>query len=190
MRKIAYKLWIKNINEGNPIVESGRLMGIEVNGLIVSRVNIVANVIDKFVGNNFVILTLDDSTGIIEVRDFEDFLDDIGVGDVVLVIGSLRIFNEKIYILKEIIKKVDPLYLLARKLELEKIYDLKREIKKTNTEIILEKIKEIEEKEGEVDVEKLYLELDLTKDEIKEIIEKLREDMKIYEPRPGIIKLF
>jgi len=189
MRKTAYKVWIKNINKGNPLIEDNRLVGVEINGNVISRINIIANVIDKFVGNNFVILTLDDSTGIIEVRDFENLLEDIDVGDTVLVIGTLRIFNEKIYVLREIIKKVHPLYLLARKLELEKIYDLKGEIKKTNSEIVFEKIKEIEEREGEVDVEKLHLELELTREEIKKIIEKLMEDMKIYEPRPGIFKV-
>jgi RPA family protein len=190
MRKVAYKLWIKNINEGNPIIEDSKLIGVEVNGTIISRVNIIASVVDKFVGNNFVILTLDDSTGIIEVRDFEDFLEDIEIGDTILVIGTLRIWNEKLYILKEIIKKISPLYLVARKLELEKLYNLKRETKKTNTQIVLEKIKEIEEREGEVDIEKLYLELDLPKEEIKDILSQLLENMKIYEPRPGIIKLF
>lgn len=209
----AVKLWIENIKNSKSIFDAGRLVGIEFNGKIVNRVNIVANVIDKFEGENLTIITVDDSTGVIEIRDFEKDLK-VDIGDVIVAIGLLKNYNEKIYIAKEIVKKVNPLWLIARKLELEKFFGLrpsfenetknenKYENKKENENgskldedfehVVLEKIKAMamENDAQEVDVEELYLQLDFPVQKIKETLEKLIDDAKIYEPRPGIIKLF
>jgi len=203
-RKTAYKVWIENLNKATPIYDAGKFVGLDFNGKKIQRVNIIGNVIDKFTGNNFAIITIDDSTGIIEVRDFDNGFDDIEIGDVVLVIGSLKSFNEKVYIAREIIKKVHPMWLLARKLELEKIFGLKIDTEKTEKEEIkindnqeknikdrvLEKIKEIEKEKGEVNVEDLFLELEMPVEEIKKAIDELLEEAKVYEPRPGILKVF
>jgi hypothetical protein len=206
-RRPAVKLWIENIKNAEPIFDAGKFIGIKLSsGKIVNRVNVIANVIDKFEGENLSIITIDDSTGIIEVRDFEKSIE-ADIGDVVLAIGTLKNYNEKIYIAKEIVKKVSPLWLIARKLELEKLFGLKPsyekesgeteskilEKEKTGIEVIVwEKIKEmaLQDENQEVELEKLYLQLDFPLQQIKEVIEKFIDEAKIYEPRPGIIKLF
>ncbi|MEM1577569.1 MAG: OB-fold nucleic acid binding domain-containing protein [Candidatus Pacearchaeota archaeon] len=195
-RKTAYKLWIKDINKCEQIFDGGKFVGINFNGKIVKRINIVGNIIDKFDGSNFTSIIIDDSTGIIEIRDFEEKLKDFEIGDSILVIGKLKNFNERIYLGSEVVKKVDPLFLIARKIELEKIFKNKLEEKKIETEIkennkikyeILKKIKENEN--NETNIEDLYLKLDYSIDEIKKAIEDLLEEGKIYEPRPGILKI-
>ncbi|MEM2768549.1 MAG: OB-fold nucleic acid binding domain-containing protein, partial [Candidatus Pacearchaeota archaeon] len=188
-RKTAYKLWIKDINKCEQIFDGGKFVGINFNGKIVKRINIVGNIIDKFDGSNFTSIIIDDSTGIIEIRDFEEKLKDFEIGDSILVIGKLKNFNERIYLGSEVVKKVDPLFLIARKIELEKIFKNKLEEKKIETEIkennkikyeILKKIKENEN--NETNIEDLYLKLDYSIDEIKKAIEDLLEEGKIYEP--------
>lgn len=196
-RKVAYKLWIKDINKSEQIFDGGKFIGINFNGKIVQRVNIVGNVIDKFDGN-FTTITIDDSTGILEIRDFENKLKNIEIGDVIMVIGKLKNFNERIYILNEIVKKVNPLFLLARKIELEKIFknkNIEEETKNINEcekikYEVLKKIKEIESENNEVNIEELYLNLNYNIEDIKKIINALLEEGKIYEPRPGILKSF
>jgi len=212
-RRPAVKLWIENIKSAELIFDAGRFIGIKLSsGKIVSRVNVIANVIDKFEGENLSIIAIDDSTGIIEVRDFEKSIE-ADIGDVVLAIGTLKSYNEKIYIAKEIVKKVSPLWLIARKLELEKLFGLKpnegkeneienkesreQELKESDQrdetqEVVLAKIREmvLENENQEVEVEKLYAKLNFPSQKIKEAIEGLIDEAKIYEPRPGIIKLF
>lgn len=241
-RRPAVKLWIENINKGKPVFDAGRFIGIEFKNQIISRVNIVANVIDKFEGENFAIATIDDSTGITEIRDFENRLKDIEVGDVIMVIGTLRNYNEKVYINREIIKKLSPLWLIARKLELEKIFNLKESEKKEYSEreqeeysdaevsgkvseseiigneigasevseaiegkkvdeakaiqdeiikeTVLEEIKNLEKNSGEVSMEELFLKLNFPIQHIRKAIEELIDEARVYEPRPGILKLF
>jgi hypothetical protein len=206
-RRPAVKLWIENIKNAEPIFDAGKFIGIKLSsGKIVNRVNVIANVIDKFEGENLSIITVDDSTGIIEVRDFEKSIE-ADIGDVVLAIGTLKSYNEKIYIAKEIVKKVSPLWLIARKLELEKLFGVRPSYEKESGEteskilekektgieaIVWEKIKEmaLQDENQEVELEKLYLQLDFPLQQIKEVIEKFIDEAKIYEPRPGIIKLF
>lgn len=210
-RNTAHKLWIKNIKEFEEVYDAGKFVGLRKSGDIIKRVNIIGSVIDKFVGENFASVILDDSSGTIEIRDFDSKFEDISIGDVVVVIGRIRKYNEKLYILKEIIKKRDPLWLVARKLELEKIFGLKIEDEEDNPktmkekekegkeikneeelveELLLKKIEEMEDKIGEANIENIYLELDQPSDRIKNAINKLIEEGKIYEPRPGTLKKF
>lgn len=91
----------------------------------INRINIIANVIDKYESEekNYAALTIDDGTGNIRIKAFSDdtsLVKEIELGTTILVIGTLRYFNNELYILPEIIKELDPRWLLARKLELEK----------------------------------------------------------------------
>lgn len=91
----------------------------------INRINLIANVIDNYQNpeNTFAALTIDDGTGNMRIRAFSDsmsLIKDIQLGTTILIIGTLRYFNNELYILPEIIKELDPRWLLARKLELEK----------------------------------------------------------------------
>lgn len=104
----------------------------------VSRVNLVASVMDKFLSEdgNYSTMTIDDGSESLRVKAFKEdvkLLEDIEVGDMVLVIGKLKEYNGEVYINAEVVKKVNPNYESLRKLEiLEKLI---------NQEKVVEEIK-------------------------------------------------
>ena len=126
-RHVAYKLRIGQILQGAPIFEDIKLKHVEIEGKSVSRINLIANVVDKFSQEGekkYGSLMLDDATGQIAVKFFGDGvaqLEEFQQGDTLLVIGLLRSWQNQIYITSEIIKKKDPEYLLIRKLEIEEL---------------------------------------------------------------------
>src|SRR3989338_1060915 len=76
-RKVAYKVRIGQINEAKQNIEEeqGQLRNIEIDGKEVVRVNLVANVIDKFLQEGekkYCSLGLDDASGQIKVKLFGD----------------------------------------------------------------------------------------------------------------------
>src|SRR3989344_744821 len=133
-RATAYKLRIGDILSGKHILEEERFNFLELGDKQVIRVNIIANIIEKYEGESekkYLSFTIDDASGQIRVKIFGDDVSrfsNIEQGNTVMVIGKLRYFNNELYILPEIIKEQDPRYLLVRKLELEK--EMPKEIKK------------------------------------------------------------
>ncbi|MCL6500423.1 MAG: hypothetical protein K6T16_00080 [Candidatus Pacearchaeota archaeon] len=133
-RHTAYKLSAGLISKAELHLEQDeedatkqRLRFMSLAGKEINRVNLIANIVDKFQSDEkrYSTLTLDDGTGNIHVRAFSDnaaILNRFNPGDTVLVIGVPRYFNNDIYILPEIVKVVDARWLIARKLELEKEY--------------------------------------------------------------------
>lgn len=195
-RYIAFKFRIGNITSGKPVLdENSRLAYLEVNGKEVVRINLIANIVDKFVQEGekkYGTITLDDATGQIRAKFFGDELDNVtelNQGDTVLVVGLLRYWNNEIYVTPEIIKKKEPSFLLVRKLEIEleqpkllnkeKIAELKDKI--------LQMIK-LGEENGGVDIDKIILELKEPPEVINSEIKKLLEDGVAYEPRPGKLR--
>lgn len=201
-RETAYKLRIVDILRGSQIFEeiegaNKRLRFIELGNKKIVRVNIIANVVDKYESEGdrrFASITLDDGSGQIRARVFGDDINkftEITQGDTLLVIGVLRFFNNEIYILPELIKKQDPRYLLVRKLEIEKEYKQsnnypRQEIKILRDEVI-SIIKNAEAKEG-IDKEEIILTLKAQPEIISQEIQRLLEEGIIYEPRPGRVR--
>jgi len=199
-REIAHKVRIGDILRGSPQITTQegreRFNFLELGDKKIVRVNIVANVIDKFNSEGekrFATLTLDDASGQINAKTFGDdvkLFENLGQGQTVIIIGMLRVFNNELYILPEIIRPVDPRYLLVRKLEIEKSTP-KKEIKteeiKAIKEQIVSKIKEQETNEG-IDTEKLIMDIKAEPQLINQEIRKLLEEGVIYEPRPGRVR--
>jgi RPA family protein len=111
-RQVAYKLMIKNIIESNYIKEEGwnpNYLELK-NGKQISRVNIIGTIIDKQfdTNQNYQNLTIDDGTGNISLRSFEDnpILENLNIGESILVIGRPREFGNQRYVVIEIIKKI------------------------------------------------------------------------------------
>ena len=107
--------------------ENQRFKFVELNGRDIYRINLIANIIDKFESNQkpYVSLTLDDGTGNMRVKAFADgikILQGLQLGDTVLLIGVLRFYNDELYVMPEIIRSVEPKWLVARKFELEEEY--------------------------------------------------------------------
>lgn len=198
-RETAHKLRIGDVLRGKPITsnESGqeRFNFLELGDKRIVRVNIVGNIIDKFTSEGekkYALLTLDDASGQINAKTFGQdtaLFEEISQGHTVMLIGLLRIFNNELYILPEIIKIIDPRYLLIRKLEIEK--SLPKEIKKEEIlavkDQIIDMIKKEEENEG-IDTEKLIMEIKASPELINQEIKKLLEEGIIYEPRPGRVR--
>ena len=203
-RETAYKLRIGDLLRGNQIFEQGeslnpRLQFVEIGNKTIVRINIVGNVIDKFESEGerkFASITLDDGSGQIRARLFgEDTtkFNSIIQGDTLVIIGLLRSFNQELYILPEVMRKIDPKYLLVRKLELEKeipkqlTQQQKQEVRALRDEVI-DLIKNAEEREG-IDKEDIIMKLKQSNPQIiSQEIKKLLEEGIIYEPRPGRVR--
>ena len=187
---------------GNPIFQESddinkRLRFLELGNKQIARVNLIANVVDKYESQGdrrFASVTLDDGSGQVRVRVFgEDMkkFENVSQGDTLLVVGVLRFYNNELYILPELIKKQDPRYLLVRKLEIEKSYNYnspmqKQEIKVLKDEII-NLIKISEDNEG-IEKEDIIMKLKSAPELISQEIKKLLEEGVIYEPRPGRVR--
>lgn len=127
-RFTAYKLPIGLLLQGDLQLEKTengeKLSFLKISDREINRVNIIATVVDRYESEqkNYVALTVDDGTNDIRIKTFSDsveLLKNIQLGDTVLVIGLVRYYNDEIYIQPDIVKQVDPRWLLARKLELE-----------------------------------------------------------------------
>lgn len=193
-RNTAYKLRIGDLIKSKPVVVEGKFLFLELGDKKVSRVNIIANVVDKYVSEGekkYAALTLDDASGQIKLKAFGDeiaILKDKIQGDTVQVIGTVRDYNNEIYILPEVVKKVDTQWLLVRKLEIQNSRkDLPLTTNAPLREVVLEKIKTAESNDG-IDVDKLILDIETSPDLINAEVKKLLEDGSIYEPRPGRLR--
>jgi RPA family protein len=145
-RQAAVKVKIKEIKEGSYVVEEGWKPNylLTKRGEKIFRVNLMGVVLDKEERETITSLVLDDGSGKISVRSFEEVknLKEVEMGGGVLVIGKIREFNDEKYVSPEIIKKVDSCWLKIRRLELEKE-------KKWVEEEVKERVEEKEE-EGEI----------------------------------------
>ena len=129
-RNTAYKVSISLIAKGGLELENDgqgreRFKYVTIGDKAIIRVNVIANVIDKFQSAEkaYTALTIDDGTGNMRVKAFGDstsLLKNIEMGDSILVIGRIGYFNNELYILPEIVKQQDARWLMARKLELTK----------------------------------------------------------------------
>ena len=208
-RETAYKLRIGEILNGTPIIEETkseetgnkeRFRFLEVAEKQIIRVNLIANVIDKFNSEGekkFATLTVDDATGQIRLKLFgEDVakFENLNQGDTILITGLLRSYNNEVYISPEIIKKIDPRYLLIRKLEIEKNQKNKQttsnesgQVGSLREEII--KTLQSSEDSGGIETEQIILTLKSSDPSaINSEIIKLLEDGVIFEPRPGRVR--
>lgn len=196
-RNIAYKIRIEDILNGKPVIENERFSFLESGNKKIIRVNLIGSVVDKYEVDGerkYIFLTLDDGSGQIKLKAFGDDtekLKNINHGQIIIIIGTLRYFNDEIYIFPEAVKEQDPRYLIVRKLELEKnitgpensapekIYEIKDKI--------IELIKN-SENEGGINTDILITKLKENPQEVKEEIQKLLEGGIIFEPRPGKLR--
>lgn len=202
-RETAYKLRVGDLIKGNQIFEESeslnkRLKFVELGNKQILRINIIANVIDKYESegeSRFASITLDDGSGQIRARVFSEDVEkfsDIIQGDTLLIIGLLRSYNQELYILPEIIRKQEPKYLLVRKLEIEKSFpkpltpEQKKEVASLRDEII-NMIKNSESNEG-VDKDEIILKIKSQPKIIHQEIQKLLEEGIVYEPKPGRVR--
>jgi RPA family protein len=161
LRQIAVKVKINELVNGKYVQNSDQEPNYLMiqNGEKIFRANVMAIVISKEKIGSITNFLLDDGSGKIVLRSFEEnkFLDKIDIGETVLVIGKLREYNQEKYFSSEIIKKIDPVWLKIRNLELGT---------KVTSEIL-----ESNDEKGEVIIE----------DKKTEVSEKLNENKNKFE---------
>lgn len=197
-RQVAYKVRISDILNGKFTKDEFSAGYIKLSDCNVSRVNVIATVVYKPENspsyNNAVI---DDGTGKILLRSFENMgaFPKMDVGDVVLVIGKIREFNDEMYIVPEIFKKLDNfMWMNVRGLELRKGVDFdnypKSEIKvsaeEVNNEEICSIIRKLDNGDGAF-VEDVIK--NLKYDAAEKMLNILLEKGNIFEIKPGKLKV-
>ncbi len=196
-RNVAFKLRIGEVLIGKPIMNGEKFLFIELGSEKIFRVNIIGSIVERYDSegeSKYSFLTLDDGSGQIKLKIFGDDVErfkEVSQGQIVLVIGLLRSFNNEIYITPEIIKEQDSKYLLIRKLELDKGKNtgiVSKEVIVAIKDKILDLIKNSEE-EGGIDKDKIIMNLqDASPQIINQELNKLLEDGIIFEPRPGKVR--
>ena len=116
------------------------------------RINVVATVVHKELRGSVTSILMDDGTGKIIVRIFEENKTAMNseVGDVVQIIGRMRTFNREKYIFPEIIKRINPSWLKVRYLELQKEKRNTERREENNLQAGKKEIKNIEDKKEDL----------------------------------------
>ena len=193
-RNIAYKLRVGSLFLGKNITEEERFKFLEYGNKKVIRVNIVANIIEKYLSddNRYLAFNIDDASGQIRLKIFGEEetkrFSSFSQGDTIMIIGNLKFYKNELYVMPEIIKKLEPRYLLVRKLELENNMEIKdsKEVKAVRDHII--DIIKNADKQGGIDTESIIMEMKADPALISSEIRKLLEEGLAYEPRPGRIR--
>ncbi len=195
-RQIAYKVLIFNILNG--IFSKDELYAgyIKLNNKNISRVNLIATVVDKAEYSSYSSIMIDDGTGRIPLRTIENnqFFSKIDVSDVVLVIGRIREFNNERYVMPEVIKKINSSWLNVRRFEQSQSFDnkiIEHTTEETNTdsninETIYLLIKKMDAGDG-VAIDDVIK--NSNNSEAERIICKLLENGDIFEIKPGKLKV-
>lgn len=209
LRQTAFKVRLSDVLSGKFIRQEGMNPSYVLSdyGQKIARVNIIGTVIDKFLSDdgNYSTLTVDDDTDAIRLKAFgEDVskLEPFNAGDIVIVIGRVREYSNEIYILPEIVKKVDDAnYILLRKLDILKgILKQKEEPKeevapvpveagaeKSYKAIVLDTLSKNDSGEG-VELKLLMSSSQLSEEVFEEAINELLSDGICFEPKPGVLK--
>ena len=198
-RQVAYKVRVSDVLNGSLTKDDSSAGYIKINGLNVSRVNMIATVVFKSEEANYASAGIDDGTGRISLKSFENKLifSNVDVGDLILVVGKIRQYSDEKYIIPEIMKKIDVGWMSLRKLELEKIIQsASANIIKTDGELVEEisssdnevysLIKKMDEGGG-VSFERVISGSNNTGTE--SIIKRLLENGDIFEIKPGKLKV-
>lgn len=192
-RNVACKILISSILNGDFAKDDLSAGYVKINDAVISRVNVIANLVYKTEENGYYSAIIDDGTAKVSLKIFEkkSFFSNIDVGDVILVIGRIREYADERYIMPEIIKKLDITWMTLRKLELkEEIMGDKAEAASSTKENIdasksfYELIKKLDNGEG-VAIEDL-----IGHDgDAEKIVSRLLEHGDIFEIKPGRLKV-
>jgi len=168
-RITAKKASVSEVINGNFVRKSGFESSYILTNLgrRLSRINILGLIVDKFTSpdERYATMTLDDSTDTIRCKAFVNIkiFDGLGEGDLVDIFGKIREYNGEIYIIPEIVKKVDPNFETLRLLELEKILKEQRER--------IKKIKEIQKQTSDLNELKTLVKQFMSAEDAEGILE-------------------
>ncbi len=203
-RLVAQKVSIKEILQGEYVKEDGWNPNyIITDGKKIYRINLISVVLSKSnqTDTNYYSLLLDDGTSKISARSFEKnyIIENLEIGDVVLLIGRAREYGKERYVIPEIIKKIENKgWIEVRKLELRKNEEKKKieekvervseeeVITEPSSQVIYNLIKKMDNGNG-VDFDSVIKNSNLSNTE--EIISNLLQEGEVFELRPGKLKV-
>lgn len=188
LRQTAHKLWVQNIIESPFVEQQGEWEPnfIDFQNKKISRVNIIATIVDHFVSpdNNYSTIVVDDSSATIRARVFKEdvpMFKDLKIGDAVMIVGRTKKYNDEVYILPEIIKKLDnPNWEVLRKFELIKGIGRPRQVQySAEDKFAYEEPKEAEQlrdtPENQVVTEEYIEDTSSSRQKVLSFIEKMEE---------------
>ena len=198
-RQVAHKVRVSDILNSIFAKDDASAGYIKLNEVNVSRVNIIANVVYKSgEEHNYNSALIDDGTGKIILRTFENtnIFSKVDVGDIALVIGRIREYNNERYILPEIVKKLEKIeWMNLRKIELKD--NVIESNNKISEEIVGEAVQKIDEEvyilikkldNGDgVSIEDVMKES--SNPNAEKIINRLLENGDVFEIKPGKLKV-
>lgn len=207
-RETAHKILLRHLLDGKIVQEEGTTQLMLPSLEKVARVNVIATILIKEKAGNITNILVDDGTGQVVLRFFEQLplIEQIQIGNSILIVGKPRVYNQEIYLSPEIVKKVLPAWLHIRKKELyqefppgskrgnspvdekeeEKLivkYMIKEDTLPTGK--LMNLIKELDRGSG-VLIEELIEKSPLP--ETERLIEKLLENGEIFQNAPGKVK--
>lgn len=146
-RSIAKKINVEQVLLGKYIQTEQEADYLLIDEEKIHRLNIIGIIVHKDIIGSMTTFILDDGTGSILLRLFEEDkkLEEINIGNTVITIGKVRMYNEEKYISPEILQKTKQEWLQVRTQELSKLYPEEEKYK--------DKIKN-EEKENKNDEER------------------------------------
>jgi len=193
LRGTAYKVSIKDLINSQHTKENENNYFV-INNNKISRVNLLATIIAMPVKYSTYSQTLvDDGSGRIIIRNFDnlDFFKDLEIGDMILVIGKPREYNNEKYIIGEIIKKLEnSKWFELRKRELSETTGEKEPEKEAakesekNYDDILHTISSLDSGEG-VDFDRLVTEFKIDPNTLNYLLEK----GEIFLSKPGKLRV-
>jgi len=179
-RMIAKKLRVIDVTDGKYFSGDKETMRagyiLTSMGDNVTRINLIGAVTEKFESEkgNFAGITIDDESGAIGVRVFNEEIAkiaDVEIGDHLIVIGKVRNYNGENYISPEVVRKIEDSNLEnLRRIEILKyLIDKKKmvdEIKNLRDEMSEDELKEYMNEKYGIDQETLFAILESRKDEV------------------------
>ena len=181
--------WVKNEGMVASYVETKA-------GLKVSRARLLGTIVKMFMAEDgmFASATLDDGSDTIRAKTFKTVkpLDTLGIGDIVDLIGKVKEWNDEIYLIPEIVRKVEPNMELLRRLEMlrkgkpaEKAEPEKGEDKEALRNEVMKIIESEKEGIGYADI---ISRVKAPEETLEAVINELLGEGVCYEPSPGKIR--
>lgn len=218
-RQTAKKIRIVDLVNGEFIKKEGMEPSFvqTKNGESLSRVRLLVTIMSKFVSEdkNFASVTIDDGSDTMRAKLFReiDLFNNVQPGDLVDMIGKVKKWNDEIYLIPEVIRKItNPNFELLRRLELlangsgpkqqktasygvsfdknlpEKKSESSKKKPDEKEELRKKVLDAIESEEEGISFTDLFSKLGLSEEKVEEIINDLLGEGICYEPSPGIIK--
>src|SRR3989344_2833756 len=113
-RQVAFRVWLQQVVSGSFVEQSGEWDPnyVLVGDKFVARVNVVATVVDTFIAadKSYATITLDDGSAVMRAKSFKDdvyLIENLNLGDSVLVVARVRKYQDEVYLAPEIVVKQD-----------------------------------------------------------------------------------